>query len=54
MEVSNEQPTPSMDQPATNTEQETTEDQPMEDTEDYNFEGDEYRPFIPRGRGGFR
>lgn len=52
MEVSNEQPAPTLE-PATNTEQETTEE-PTDETEDYNFDGDDYRPFIPRGRGGFR
>ncbi|XP_046625933.1 transcription elongation regulator 1 isoform X1 [Neodiprion virginianus] len=52
MEVSSEQPAPTME-PAANTEQEATEE-PTEETEEYNFDGDDYRPFIPRGRGGFR
>lgn len=30
-------------------------DESMEDNEDYNYDGDEYRQqFTPRGRGGFR
>ncbi|XP_012260939.2 transcription elongation regulator 1 isoform X2 [Athalia rosae] len=53
MEVSSEQPTPAME-PTAITEQETTEESMEEATEDYSFDGDEYRPFIPRGRGGFR
>lgn len=46
-------------QPAANAEaappneQEHTEEG-MEESEEYNFEGEEYRHFMPRGRGGFR
>lgn len=29
-------------------------DEQMEESEDYSYEGEEYRHFMPRGRGGFR
>lgn len=44
---------PPQDVPPANTEQEHTEEA-MEEGEEYGYEGDEYRHYMPRGRGGFR
>lgn len=52
MEASTEQAPTAVDS-ATNNEQEHNEEG-MEETEDYSFDGEDYRHFVPRGRGGFR
>lgn len=52
METSTEQ-TPATTETASNNEQEHNEEG-MEETEDYSFDGEDYRHFVPRGRGGFR
>ncbi|XP_047361394.1 transcription elongation regulator 1 isoform X2 [Vespa velutina] len=52
MESSNEQ-TSGIVEANLNNEQEHN-DEGMEETEDYSFDGEEYRHFVPRGRGSFR
>lgn len=52
MDVNTEQ-TPAATETASNNEQEHNEEG-MEETEDYGFDGEDYRHFVPRGRGGFR
>uniref|UniRef100_V9ILN9 Transcription elongation regulator 1 n=1 Tax=Apis cerana TaxID=7461 RepID=V9ILN9_APICE len=52
METSTEQ-APATTEAAPNNEQEHNEEG-MEETEDYSFDGEDYRHFVPRGRGGFR
>lgn len=52
METSTEQP-PVSTETVPNNEQEHNEEG-MEETEDYSFDGEDYRHFVPRGRGGFR
>lgn len=52
MDASAEQP-PTATETASNNEQEHNEEG-MEETEDYSFDGEDYRHFVPRGRGGFR
>lgn len=53
MEVSNEQPASAVETP-NNNEQEHN-DEGMEESDEYNYDAnDEYRHFIPRGRGGYR
>ena len=52
METSTEQ-TPVATEATSNNEQEHNEEG-MEETEDYSFDGEDYRHFVPRGRGGFR
>lgn len=52
MEASAEQASVSAET-ASNNEQEHNEEC-MEETEDYGYDGEDYRHFIPRGRGGFR
>lgn len=52
METSTEQ-APATTETASNNEQEHNEEG-MEETEDYSFDGEDYRHFVPRGRGGFR
>lgn len=52
MDTSNEQAT-AIAEPVSSNEQEHN-DEAMEETEEYSFDGEEYRPFVPRGRGGFR
>lgn len=53
MDASGEQPPAITTEPVSSNEQEHN-DETMEETEEYNYEGDEYRHFVPRGRGGFR
>lgn len=52
MDASGEQP-PAITAEPVSSEQEHN-DETMEETEEYNYDGDEYRHFVPRGRGGFR
>lgn len=52
MEGTNEQPVSATEVASIN-EQENNEEG-MEESEEYGFDGEEYRHFVPRGRGGFR
>lgn len=52
MESSNEQAS-GIVEANLNNEQEHN-DEGMEETEDYNFDGEEYRHYVPRGRSSFR
>lgn len=42
------------DNPGSNDQEHIDHDVGMEESEDYYYEGDDYRHFPPRGRGGFR
>lgn len=54
MEAASEQPAAIATEPAASNEQEHN-DEAMEETEEYScYEGEDYRHFVPRGRGGFR
>ncbi|XP_012526910.1 transcription elongation regulator 1 isoform X3 [Monomorium pharaonis] len=55
MDASSEQPAAiaAAAESASTSEQEHN-DEVMEETEEYSYEGDDYRHFMPRGRGGFR
>lgn len=53
MDASSEQPAAIAAEPVSSNEQEHNEEA-MEETEEYSYDGDEYRHFVPRGRGGFR
>jgi len=53
MDTNNEASSTITTEPVPSSEQEHNEET-MEETEEYNYEGDEYRHFVPRGRGGFR
>lgn len=56
METASEQPiAASQEVPPVNPEQQEHVEEPMEEGEEYGYEGDEYnRHYMPRGRGGFR
>ncbi|XP_011304285.1 transcription elongation regulator 1 isoform X2 [Fopius arisanus] len=53
METTNDQPNMPPQEAPVNSDQEQQEE-PMEEAEEYAYENEEYRPFVPRGRGGFR
>lgn len=53
MDASGEQPPAITAEPVSGGEQEHN-DETMEETEEYNFDGEEYRHYPPRGRGSFR
>ncbi|KAH0560764.1 hypothetical protein KQX54_008169 [Cotesia glomerata] len=54
METASEQPSVvSQEVPPVNPEQQEHVEEPMEEGEEYGYEGDEYRHYMPRGRGGF-
>ncbi|XP_015109979.1 transcription elongation regulator 1 isoform X1 [Diachasma alloeum] len=52
MEGNSEQSSMPPQEAPVNSEQEHSEE-PMEESEEYGYENEEYRPFVPRGRGGF-
>lgn len=53
MEGNGEQQPTANAEAITQNEQEPSEEG-IEESEEYSFEGEEYRHFMPRGRGGFR
>lgn len=54
MDASNEQPAAIATAESASASEQEHNDEAMEETEEYNYEGDDYRHFMPRGRGGFR
>ncbi|XP_011260944.1 transcription elongation regulator 1 isoform X2 [Camponotus floridanus] len=54
MDASSEQPAAIAAEPVVSSNEQEHNDEAMEETEEYSYEGDDYRHFMPRGRGGFR
>jgi len=54
MDANSEQPAAIAATESTSANEQEHNDEAMEETEEYSYEGDDYRHFMPRGRGGFR
>ncbi|XP_077259169.1 transcription elongation regulator 1 isoform X1 [Temnothorax americanus] len=54
MDASSEQPAAIAAAESASASEQEHNDEPMEETEEYSYEGEDYRHFMPRGRGGFR
>ncbi|XP_011864542.1 PREDICTED: EMI domain-containing protein 1-like isoform X2 [Vollenhovia emeryi] len=54
MDASSEQPAAIAAAESASASEQEHNDEAMEEAEEYNYEGDDYRHFMPRGRGGFR
>lgn len=54
MDANSEQPAAIAATESASANEQEHNDEAMEETEEYSYEGDDYRHFMPRGRGGFR